>query len=609
MDLHKKEVVLHNDAQTAQKKHSFIETLRNLGAFERLIVGVLLLVIAVSATYILYTKNVTTFIEIPRHGGTHIEGIVGTPRFINPLLAISKADKDLTALIYAGLMTRDKEGALVPELAESYTISEDGLTYTFTLREGLTFHDGTPLTADDVIFTVTQAANASVRSPVFANWDGVIVEKNDEKTVTFTLPEPYAPFIENMTLGILPAHIWEGVSAEEFPFSQFNITPIGAGPYQVGLGDIVRDDSGIPSRYKLHAFEQYVLGEPYIDTFEFVLYNNMREVINDYSKGGIHAISNISPARLDALLSSTAQSHTEVHRAPLLRIFGIFFNHNTQPILLEDEVREALEIATPKKAVVGEILRGYGTVLDAPLPDFISGIPNATNTPEDTSDESDKENNMQKPAINRIERAQGILEAEGWERGEDGVYKYENDDDTVTLSLTFSTVNNPELIQTAERIAESWREVGIGVEMKVFEPTDLTQSVIRPRRFDALLFGMVIGHELDLYAFWHSSQRKDPGLNIAQYADIEADALLEKMRTETETAEREKLYTEFIELIRKQKAAIFLYAPDFIYVIDNRLQNVHVHPVKEAHERFDSVHEWHVETDNVWPFVKDLLSK
>jgi peptide/nickel transport system substrate-binding protein len=589
------------------KQHTFTGILFGLSTFERLFASVLLLLIIVSGTHILYTKNNATFIEVPRHGGTHTEGIIGTPRFINPLLAISNADKDLTALVYAGLMTRDSDGELVPELAESYSISEDGLVYTFTLKDELTFHDGAALTADDVIFTVTQAADPAVRSAVFSNWDGVVVEKNDEKTVSFTLPEPYAPFIENMTIGILPSHIWGRLGPEEFPFSQFNITPVGAGPYKVNENGVIRDKSGIPSGYILSSFENYALGAPFIDIFKFTLYNNAQAAVDGYLKGEVDAINSISPARLDALLSSTAHTYTAVKRAPLLRTFGIFFNHNQQPLLLEDEVREALEIATPKKAIVGEILRGFGTVLDAPLlPLFLTGTSSDTETEGETETMS---TTTDKTPINRIERAQTVLEDAGWKQGEDGVYAYENDeDDIVRLKVSFSTVDNPELVQTAERIAESWKEVGFDVELKVFEATDLTQSVIRPRRFEALLFGMVIGHELDLYAFWHSSQRNDPGLNIAQYADIEADALLGKMRTEIDKTKRMALYTEFTELIQKQHVAIFLYAPDFIYVVRNRLENVQLHPIKDAYERFDAVHLWHVETDNVWPFVQDLLN-
>jgi peptide/nickel transport system substrate-binding protein len=595
--------------QHTTHSHSFFDTLTNLSPFERLFVGILLFFILISGTSLVYEANKRTFVEIPREGGTYTEGIVGTPRFINPLLAISHADKDLTSIVYAGLMTRDATGELTPELAESYSISEDGLVYTFTLREGLTFHDGTPLTAEDVVYTVSEAGNAAVRSPLFANWDGVQVEKGDDRTVIFTLPEPYMPFLENLTLNILPAHIWSGLTAEEFPFSQFNITPVGSGPYQVEV--VARDKSGIPVKYTLTRFEDYALGSPYIRTIEFVLYNNDEEVLTAYKEGKINAINSVAPVRLEELLNSGTKVNTSVHRAPLLRVFGIFFNHNKQPVFLRDEVREALEIATPKKAIVGEILRGYGTLLDGPLPPYLTNT-TALETSEDggapVSIEGDsKSEGTEKTPVNHIERAQHILEEEGWKKNEQGKYVLETEDETIPLIVSFTTVNTPELTQTAELIAKSWREVGAEVEVKVFEPTDLAQSVIRPRRFDTLLFGMVIGHELDLYAFWHSSQRNDPGLNIAQYADIEADSLLEKMRVEQDTNTRTTLYQNFAKLVREKNAAIFLYAPDFIYVVDDSIHNISIHPIAETSERFDTVHTWNIETDNVWAFLRKFF--
>ena len=577
------------------KNRSIFYTLSNLSSFEKLIAGALFIIVVVSGTKMFYTYNVGSFIEVPRSGGVHKEGIVGTPRFINPLLAVSRADRDLTSLVYAGLLTRDAEGNITPELARGYEISEDGLQYTVHLKENLTFHDGTPLTAKDVMFTVKQAGNEMLRSPVFPNWEGVQIQQVDDYTVIFTLTEPYAPFIENLTLGILPAHIWEGLSPEKFSFSDFNIKPVGAGSFM--FGEIERDGSGIPLQYRLNKFDGYALGEPYLHAIDFLLFNNNDDALEAYAEGKVHAVNSVTPSNLEIFLNSDTEVKTAVHRAPLLRTFGIFFNHNKQRIFLEDEVREALEEATPKKALIGEILRGYGTELDCPLPPFITAFESTSNTNNSTT------------SVNSIERARNILEAEGWEKGEDGVYTYENDDSEVRLSLSFSTVNTPELIRAAERIAESWREVGIEVELKVFDPTDLAQSVIRPRRFEVLLFGMEIGHELDLYAFWHSSQRNDPGLNIAQYADIEADAFLEKMRVEKDDEKRKELYQNFAELLKQQRTAIFLYSPDFIYVVNESVQNVQIHPLSDTSERFDTVHLWHKETDHVWPFVRNFFIK
>ncbi len=589
-----------------EKRGSYLtDMLLDLSPFERLLAFILLVIVVVSGTALLYRLDEGARVETPRSGGVHREGIAGTPRFVNPLLAISEADKDLATLVYAGLMTRDAQGTLVPELTQSYSLSEDGRIYTFTLREDLVFHDGTPVTSEDVVFTVELAANAAVKSPVLANWTNVAVEALDTYTLTFTLPEPYMPFLENTTLGILPKHIWNELSPEEFQFSQFNMTPVGAGPYKVE--QVVRDRSGIPEQYELSAFEEYALGAPHIATFVFVLYDTLQEAMEEYVSGNLDAVGGISPSYLPMLQEVEGEVDTAVYRTPLLRTFGVFFNHNKQPLFLRDEVRHALDVATPRHALVGEILKGYGTVLESPLPAHTQSViqSRSTSSVETVSDDSQSTNTADP---NSIARAQAILEDAGWTRNEGAdVYELETDEETVRLSFALSTVNVPELVAAVELLAERWRSVGAEVDIQVYDQLDLVQSVIRPRRFEALLFGMIHGHELDLYAFWHSSQRNDPGRNVAQYADIETDAILEQLRTEQDLQTRLELYEEFATRVSDQHAAIFLYTPDYIYVVSKNINNVALHPLAGREERFDVVHTWYVDTNELWPFVRDIL--
>jgi peptide/nickel transport system substrate-binding protein len=574
-----------------------IDLLIDLSPFERVAISVLTVLSLVTGSILLFRANERVLVETPRDGGIYIEGITGTPRFINPLLANSEADRDLTKLVYAGLMTRDRDGNLIPELAESYpTVSEDELTYTFTLRANITFHDGTPLTAEDVVYTIEQAANAELLSPVFANWENAVVEAVDERTVTFTLPEPYVPFLENTTLGILPRHIWEGVNADQYRFSQFNITPVGSGPYRVT--EVIRDKSGIPASYELLAFDAYALGTPHITAMQFRLFDSRIEALEAFKTGDVHAVGGVPYVDVAGLLESQGQNTFAVRRIPLLRTFAVFMNHNRQPLLLRKEVREALAVATPKNAIVGEVLHGYGTVLSGPLPPHLIQV--SSTTEESTTETTE--------GVDVVREAQDILENGGWKKNaETGIYEREIDKETKPLSISMAVLNLPELTATAERIVESWRAVGVQVEVNTYEPTDLVQSVVRPRRYDTLLYGMVLGHEMDLYAFWHSSQRNDPGLNIAQYADIEADALLEDMRTERDSAKRQEYYASFAKLVSEKNAAIFLYMPDYVSVVSEDIHNVGLHPIAEPHERFDMVHEWYIDTDRVWPFVREFL--
>lgn len=586
---------------TGKGRRSFLDTLLDLSPFERVLAFVLLVLVTITGIHLLHQTNENTLVEMPRAGGVHVEGLAGTPRFINPLQAISGADKDLTALVFAGLMRRDSTGTLVPLLAESYSVSEEGTVYTFTLRKDLTFHDGTPLTAADVVFTVEQAANPGIRSPLYANWDNIEVEQTDIHTVVFTLPEPYIPFLGNTTMGILPKHLWSELKPEEFSFSDLNMRPIGAGPYKVD--QLIRDKSGIPASYELSAFKNYALGAPHISNVVVMIYDTREQALAAFARGAVHAVGGVSPTLLsEALGGQGGSSATNILRTPLLITFGVFFNHNRQPIFLREEVRKALTEATPKNAIVAEVLQGYGTVLSSPLPTHLRTQTIATTTDIDVEDEAES------VPMNHIEQARSTLERAGWERNEDtGIYELETRTETLRLTVSLSTVNAPELVAASERIAASWRELGADIELKVFDQLDMVQSVIRPRRFDALLYGKVLGHELDLYAFWHSSQRNDPGLNISQYADIEVDALLGNMRVEGDSTKRRELYDKFADIMAGQHAAIFLYTPDYLYVVSDSVKNITLHPMAEAHERFNTIHEWYIETDRVWPFVQDML--
>ncbi len=553
---------------------------------ERIVLFLAGITFAVSGLTLLWRANAQALVAIPKDGGMHTEGVIGSPRFINPVLATSETDLDLTSLTYAGLLARRPDGELEPELAESYMISEDGTEYTFTLRKGLTFHDGAPLTANDVAYTIQVIQEPTVKSPRFPNWDGVNVEVVDEHTIRFTLQEPFAPFIENTTVGIIPRHIWGALSPDEFPHSQYNVTPVGAGPY--AFEEVMRDTGGIPSLYELRSFDEYALGKPHIRTLAFRLAKNQAELMGYFRRGEVDAIHGVTPAELEDLSSRGAM---HVLRVPLMRTYAVFFNHNRSPVLLHDEVRQALDMAAPKERLVEAIFKGYATALSGPLPPSIA--PRATEQPQPEA---------------RIDTARSILEEAGWERpAEGGPYAKEGKDGVETLRMSLATANTPDLAASAEAVAAAWRELGAEVEVKLFEPSDLTQNIIRPRRYEALLFGLVTGTELDLYAFWHSSQRNDPGLNIAQFADIDTDGILEKARAETDPAKRLEHTVQVAQRIESRTPAAFLYSPDFLYVTNGRTQNITLRHVTDASDRFAGVELWHVETDRVWPFVQRLL--
>lgn len=522
-------------------------------------------------------------VPVPAKGGSLIEGNVGAPRFINPLLSLSDADRDLVALVYSGLLRATPEGDFVPDLASGYSISEDGRTYTFTIREGATFHDGEPITADDILFTIALAQDPAIKSPKRANWDGVAVEKVSDTEVSFTLRAPYAPFISNATIGILPKHLWERVSAEEFPFSTLNTEAVGSGPY--AIASVSRNASGIPDTYELRPFDNYALGVPYLSRIDMRFYENEDELTAALARGDIEAASGLTPGNLPALPEGIS-----IRRAPLNRVFGVFFNQNQSEVLRNAAVREALDSAIDRDALVQEVLNGFGTPIREPLPPGIAPSPLDVSPREATTS----------PALESRAR----LEALGWKYDEEeGALVRTSGKNVHVLRFAISTADIPELRAAAEFVRAAWREMGADVEVRIFEQGDLNQNVIRPRKYDALLFGEIVGRELDLFAFWHSSQRNDPGLNIALYANSTADSLLAQLRVAQTSAERRNLYEDLRAEIAEDTPAVFLYAPDFTYAFPDRIEGLRLTAVSAPSERFMDVYRWHREVDRVWTFL------
>lgn len=559
-------------------RKEFYTASQTLTRREWLFVVTLLGILLVSTTIILEKINTHFMVNIPTSGGTVTEGIVGTPRFINPLLAISDADKDVTALVYSGLMRRTDTGTLIPDLAALYTTSDDGLTYTFTLKKGLTFHDGTLIKASDVVYTITKAKDPTIKSPERINWEGVSVSAPDDTTVVFELKQKYAPFLQNTTLGILPEHVWKDIADDQFNFSDHNSMAIGSGPYKIT--QIKKTSSGIPSVYTLSAFNKFALGKPYITKRVFRFYDNEHDVVNALQTGAVSAINSISPEKASSLKTA---GYT-VLTSPLPRVFGIFLNQTQAPIFTDDAVLAAMKIAINKDRIISEVLAGFGEPLDGPIPPHV--IPGISTPSSGTG--------------GTVADAQAILEKAGWKKNQNGIYEKKSKTSTTQLTFSIATGDTPELKRTAELVKEDLGAIGMDVELKVFEIGVLNQNVIRPRKYDALLFGQIVTNESDLYAFWHSSQRADPGLNIALYANAIADATLEKANGTLDDATRRGLYESFQTQVMKDSRAIFLYAPDFTYVSTITLPNITLANIISPSDRFLESYKEYLVTDHVW---------
>lgn len=552
-----------------------IRTIAHFSVKERIvfILSLVIFVIGIFSGLVALSNHFTTI--VPRFGGTYTEGIVGSPRFINPILANSDADHDLSILIYSGLVRLGENGVIIPDLAESWDISADGRSYTIHLKPKLFFHDGKKLTASDIVFTIEKIGDPTIKSPLRVAWDGVSATAIDDTTILFTLQKPYAGFLSQLTLGILPEHVWKNIPTESWQLSKYNTEPIGSGPYK--MDTLTRSKIGTPETYNLTSFKKFILGKPFIKNLVIICLANKTDGYDAYHRGQIDGISGVDAKDTATLVQGSTTTITN----PLPRVFGIFFNQNKNKAFSDPAVVRALNLAVDKTAITHAVFNDYANPLHGPLPQSI-----------DTS-----------PADYETQKALAvkILDTAGWKiNPATGLREKTIGKEKIVLTFSLSTANTAELESSAQLIADMYATIGVHVDIKVFEIGTLNEHVIRGRDFQALLFGQIIRHDTDIYAFWHSSQKTDPGLNITGYTNKRVDSFLEQAIKETNPDKRAHLYTSIAQELAKDAPVAFLYAPDFIYLVSNHVHHVIVPPITDTDDRFALVYQWYVLTDRVW---------
>ena len=517
----------------------------------------------------LISFNKRFLVTTPTYGGEIREGIIGTPRFINPVLATSDQDEDLTALVFAGLTKKNEAGQPVLDMAEKIEISEDGLRYVATLKKNSVFHDGEKVTADDIMYTIGIVQNPIIKSPHRIKWEGITVEKNNDTQVTFILKKPFPLFMETLSLGILPKHIWKNLNEDQISLSDFNIHAIGSGPYAIKN---VVTQSGIPTIFTLRSHKHYTLGRPYIETLSITTYQNEKYLMKAFNDKDITRVHGISPEKVISLNLAT----TTIKTSLLPRTFAIFFNPNKSSPLADKNVRAALQMAINKQAIVDQVLFKYGKVINNPYPFDTDDIPSEYN----------------------VTAARELL-----------VKSKVTKNASTTLEITLATANTDEMKKVAEMIKSDWAKIGVTATIAIYDVSDLNQNIIKDRDFQALLFGAITETPSDLYAFWHSSQRTYPGLNISNYVSKELDANLETLRSSTITEERTSAYDAVRKEFTEEIPGIFLFAPSLIYITnDKNTSSLPLYSYNNA-SRFMLVESWYRYTNNVWPkaYYKPLV--
>ncbi len=556
------------------RRRQWLVLFRALQTRERVLVLSLVVLATGALLFWLGALYMASTQAVPDFGGEYTEGIVSQPRYVNPILSqTSEADADIAELVYSGLFSYDGDGKLVKQLLEDYTVSDDGKLYTVMLRHGVKWHDGEELTADDVLYTIQAIQNPAYKSPLRSNWLSVEVATVDRYTLTLSLKKSYYGFLENLTVGILPKHIWENIAPENFLLADYNLVPIGSGPYR--FSDSEKDSSGNMLSYELRSFEGYFDGAPYIQKIVFHFYPDGQSLLDAYNRKEVLGINSVTPENLAQL---EQRKSTRVYELSIPRIFAVFFNITKNAALAHDEVRKALSSSVDREAIIRDVLLGKGQSAGTALLPFMNGY--ATDIDFPRYDE---------------EQANVLLDEKGWKRGEDGVRAKEG----TVLAFELMVPDWPELTKTADILKNQWEKIGARVTVTVLSGANFQQGAVRPREYDALLFGEESMIDSDPYSFWHSSQKHDPGRNLALFDNKDVDDVLSSLRETLDREQRTELYRSFQKMLSQENPATFLYSPTYLYVVNSAIKGITIRNINAPAYRLSTVKDWYIDTKRV----------
>ena len=534
-----------------------------------IVIGLIALLALTSAGALVVDRPATDL--VPAVGGTYVEGVAGVPQYLDPLIAATSVDADVSRLLFTGLMRFDRGGSIVADLAASYQVDTSGKIWTFTIRPDATWHDGVAVTADDVLYTVGLLQDKSYFGPFSDAFHGVIVAAVDPKTVRFTLPDVYAPFAGSTTVPLLPSHLLSGVSYADLARQPFNLKPVGTGPFRFSDLDarqitLVRSDDFYRTKPER--------ARPFLDRIILRFFRDEGEALAALSRGEIDATAGLSPQDAERARSLR---NVNLYSLSSNDFTALFLNVRPDRAFFRDKVvRQAIATAIDRGRVLQVSVDGRGAVSDEFVPP--------------TSWAYAKE--VQRYQYS-VADARALLDQADWKDHDgDGV----RDRDGTALKFSISTSDEPARLAAAQQIAADLGAIGMRVEVKASTFADLVDKVARQRAFDALLVGITVGSDPDPYAFFHSSQVKDPGDNFSGYNTLAIDRALESGRRTFDQTQRKALYATVFQAIAAEVPVVFLYNSDYLYAQNRSLHGFRVAPVTDPTQRFWNVEDWYLKT-------------
>lgn len=524
--------------------------------------------------------TINEIIEPAATGGVYVEGLVGTPIRFNPLLdEYNQVDRDVDRLVFSRMIRFDSLGNPQPELAESFGVAVTGDIFNVQLRENALWQDGTPVTTADVLFTIELMRNGEmpVSSDVRDLWNSVEVVAFDALHLQFRLADPYVPFMDYLSFGILPKHVFEGKTAQEIINDPANLLPVGSGPYQVVD---LRTSDGKIVEVVLEAFEDYYMGAPNIEQVVFKYYDTSEEALDAYQQGEILGIGSVSSEILPDVL---AEQNMNIYSVPVPEMTMVLFNlGETGPMFFDDStVRKALATALNRSWMINQALDGQGIVANSPIMTgswaYFSDVITYDYNPEE---------------------AIKMLRENGYGLPSETSNVREKDGERLSFELVYSDLEEETVL--AEMIRDYWAEIGVEVTLVPVAPEALLRDYLEPGAYQAALVSLRLNDlpDPDPYAFWHQSSIAS-GQNYAQWDDRRASEYLELARVTADRGERTRLYRNFQIHFSRELPAIPLFYNIYNYPIDQQVSGVQIGPLYDLADRFNHIYEWSLETGTI----------
>jgi peptide/nickel transport system substrate-binding protein len=556
-----------DDFQRTTHRH-FWRRMRNLRSVRRFLIGWstlwVIMVLGVGLQLAFLHRSYGSLQAIA--GGTYTEGMRGTLTNMNPLFALDGVNLAASRLLFNGLLRYDEQGELVGDLAESWSSDSTGRIYTVTLRPGVTWHDGTPLTSEDVIYTFTIAQHPDTRSPLNISWRGIAITATDPQRVTFTLPNAFTPFPHALTTGIVPKHILEPLGPSGQRPTEFNQAPIGTGPFQFEALD---SETG---KLTLAANDSYFRGRPKLDQFVIRTYQTVDDLLSAYQDGILSAIADVPAYDLPAV-ENVDRPH-RLQEIPTANATYALFNTSRRP-LRDMVVRQALiQAVDPNEVLLAQANR-QGLVRGPLLSHQLAYGPKRQQLPYDTK------------------AAQKVLDKAGWKRQADGSRRKGKD----RLGFTITTQDREDYKRLSQTLQAAWSAIGVQVDVKLLGSDELQASHIQPHNYHVLLYTFHLGADPDVFAYWHSSQAKAGGFNFSEYKNKITDESLEAGRTRLDTRLRAAKYEAFLRQWRTDAPALALTHQYTFYLQDPEVQNFTNTILIASTARYGSVENWTVRSE------------